>query len=115
MKRNKLRYPTEEDARKYKEWVQAIRKRDSDCCILCKGSERTQVHHIQTWQNAAELRFSVDNGVLLCWSCHKQTFKQEEQYEFIFKNYILSLKNNPSKALPDYDVYLKMKYGEKNA
>lgn len=112
--RNRLRYPTEGDQRKYKEWTKTIRERDQHVCIMCKSSDKLQVHHIETWQHSPELRFSVNNGVLLCKACHRETFKREQEYEFIFKNYITSVRYKTNDKLPSYDTYLQMKYGDKD-
>lgn len=111
---SRFRDMSPEEKRKYKAWVKKIRDRDSNMCIMCKDSERLNAHHIETWQHNPLLRYDINNGVLLCYQCHKETFKREQEYEFIFKNYITSVKYKSGTALPDYSEYLKMKYGEKD-
>lgn len=53
-----------------------IFKRDSYTCACCSvvGS-KLNVHHIQTWAFAPELRFEESNLVTLCVPCHKVVHK----------------------------------------
>jgi hypothetical protein len=55
----------------YAQWRDAVYTRDSFTCQECKqvGGE-LNAHHIRSWATSPELRFDVENGVTLCFSCH---------------------------------------------
>ena len=56
----------------YKEWRNAVYKRDNWTCQLCCRKQKHPIaHHIKNFRVYVPLRFSVDNGVTLCRSCHK--------------------------------------------
>lgn len=54
----------------YKEWRNAVFKRDGYKCQECGGGRNIQAHHIKSWAKHPESRFDVDNGVTLCIDCH---------------------------------------------
>lgn len=39
-------------------------------CVLCCNTTRLEVHHIEPWVEAPELRFEEQNCVTLCKPCH---------------------------------------------
>ena len=43
-----------------------------------------QTHHIRKWSSASAFRYDVDNGVTLCWDCHKEVTGSEAHYEPLF-------------------------------
>lgn len=52
-------------------WAGAVRKRDDFTCRHCgKHGGDLHAHHVQTWKDAPDLRFDVDNGLTLCIPCH---------------------------------------------
>jgi hypothetical protein len=56
------------------EWRKAVYERDNYLCMVCgkqSGKDLT-AHHKESWNKHKELRFSVENGVTCCWTCHKQ-------------------------------------------
>lgn len=106
------RCPSKKDNTLYVNWRKEITKRDGGKCVLCDSTNRLQTHHIETWAHKPELRFDTNNGVLLCYPCHALTFKKEEEYEYIFKNYLLKLNNK--KMLSSYELYRKHKYEDSN-
>lgn len=56
----------------YKEWRAAVFRRDNYTCQMCgKRGGNLNAHHKKPWAEFPELRFSVENGVTLCHSCHK--------------------------------------------
>jgi hypothetical protein len=55
---------------RYKKWRMAVLERDKYMCQRCGARERLQVHHIKPWEKHWDLRFEVNNGVVLCADCH---------------------------------------------
>lgn len=65
-KRNTL-----EDRKWYKE---VLRVNDNEC-IKCKSDDNLHVHHIMPYSKNKNLRYNVDNGAIICGSCHKNFHK----------------------------------------
>lgn len=62
---------------RYVEWRKAVRKRDGCQCQICgKRSRCMNVHHLEAYNTAKELRFDVNNGICLCKQCHIDFHKQ---------------------------------------
>lgn len=74
----------------YKDWRIKVYKRDDFRCQMpgCKSKNRLNAHHIQKWANASILRFDVQNGITLCYKCHKEVTGHEEQYQSLFQNIV---------------------------
>lgn len=53
-------------------WRLAVKKRDKWTCQAC-GQEGTQLHahHIEPFANNEALRWDTDNGITLCFPCHR--------------------------------------------
>lgn len=70
----------------YKAWRAAVRRRDRSTCQMpgCKRKRRLQVHHIQKWSTNPSLRFDINNGITLCYDCHKDVTKNEHHYISLF-------------------------------
>ncbi len=49
--------------------------------------KKLYVHHIRKWASASSLRFDVNNGITLCYNCHKEVTGNEGHYE----GYLLGL------------------------
>jgi HNH endonuclease len=57
----------------YGQWRLAVYVRDEFTCVVCgQVGGKLQAHHIKSWAEHPELRFSVDNGVTVCKHCHKE-------------------------------------------
>jgi hypothetical protein len=80
-------------SREYKEWRKAVLTRDHLECQICGRSRnkgyRIVAHHIFCFVQYPNLRFEVNNGIILCVSCHS------------------SLHNDPNN--PHRDKYIKEK------
>jgi predicted restriction endonuclease len=79
----------------YKKWRSDVRKRDNYQCQWpgCLASKKIQVHHIKRWSDSIDLRYHIDNGILLCKDHHKMIEKNESAYEAAFFK-IIADKNN---------------------
>lgn len=66
-----------EDARRknrggqHHKWVNAVISRDNAKCRHCGATNvELHAHHIKSYKDHPELRFDVENGIALCYSCH---------------------------------------------
>lgn len=68
-----VRSPLSRTSYEYRAWRVAVLERDGWQCRKCGASKRGRTlhaHHIRSFKDHPELRFSVDNGLTLCASCH---------------------------------------------
>ena len=57
----------------YVKWRTAVFVRDDYTCRNCGVIGTTlHAHHIKHWSKCPELRYTVSNGVTLCFSCHAE-------------------------------------------
>jgi predicted restriction endonuclease len=62
----------------YRLWREAVYKRDNYTCIICGiVGGKLNAHHIKPFSSFPELRFCIDNGITLCYTCHKMIHKKE--------------------------------------
>jgi 5-methylcytosine-specific restriction endonuclease McrA len=58
---------------KYKEWREAVYKRDDYTCQDCgKRGGELHPHHIKPFATFPKFRYEVSNGVTLCKGCHRK-------------------------------------------
>lgn len=74
----------ERNTPEYKLWRLSVYQRDKFCCRKCgrkmvKG-KRLNAHHIRSWANYPTMRYNVNNGITLCYECHKIMFQNEDSY-----------------------------------
>jgi len=55
---------------KCKKWRLAVLKRDNFICRCCNTKINIQAHHIKNFSSNEDLRFELDNGIVLCKMCH---------------------------------------------
>ena len=55
-----------------RKWRKQIFENDKYTCQICNRiDDRLNAHHIKSWKDYPEERFSLDNGITLCVDCHK--------------------------------------------
>lgn len=67
----------ERTSKAYILWRDAVYKKDwftCQCCGISHGINK-QVHHLYNFSDNEELRYSVNNGILLCDKCHYTTIQ----------------------------------------
>ena len=76
-------------------WKKTIRRRDRRKCQFpdCYEKRKLQVHHIIRWADCPELRYDINNGILLCHHHHKIVTGQETSYAPIFIEIVNRRKN----------------------
>jgi len=72
-------YVTERNAPEAREWRRQVFIRDDYTCQECGERGCTlNAHHIKHWAKHKKLRFNLNNGITLCYMCHrKKHFKIE--------------------------------------
>lgn len=72
---------------KYKIWMLAVKNRDNWKCKInnknCKG--KLEAHHILPWSKFPELRYEINNGILLCHFHHPHKRNDEIKLVEFFK------------------------------
>lgn len=66
----------------HKIWSNAIYKKDNWTCRLCgKKCRKGNIiaHHLHLFSDFPELRFSLNNGITLCRSCHCKIHNKTKQ------------------------------------
>jgi len=67
---------------KYKKWRSFVLERDNYTCTDCNSTSNLHVHHIKYWSTHPELRYDVDNGVVLCKECHYKVHRKDSKNGF---------------------------------
>ena len=58
-------------SKEYKAWRKEVMSVCSDTCTACgKVSSHNHVHHVKCASYNPELKFEVENGTVLCKTCH---------------------------------------------
>jgi 5-methylcytosine-specific restriction endonuclease McrA len=68
---------------KVNQWRRRVYSRDRYQCRMCglrpKRGYQLRAHHILSWAEFPELRFSISNGVTLCRDCHSFYHQKGDQ------------------------------------
>jgi hypothetical protein len=57
----------------YRSWRDLIFKRDNYTCQKCyQAGGQLRAHHVENFADHKLVRFSVNNGITLCVSCHEE-------------------------------------------
>ncbi len=90
--RSKLAKRQKRNDMAYKEWRMQVYKRDGFKCKInnsdCDG--RIIAHHILSWKDYPELRYDVNNGIVLCKHHHPRTRKKEKETQVFFQELLNS-------------------------
>ena len=57
----------------YQDWRKKVLERDDYQCTSCGSEHYLEVDHIKPYSLFPELRYDINNGRVLCHSCHVQT------------------------------------------
>lgn len=57
----------------YNQWRKKVMERDGHKCTQCGSTERLAAHHLFSFTHFPDLRYEVENGSVLCESCHRKT------------------------------------------
>lgn len=60
----------------YKKWRQDVLGRDCHKCIKCGSDKNLHAHHLIEANKNESLRYNVDNGLTLCFTCHIKAHQQ---------------------------------------
>lgn len=52
-------------------WRKQVKERDNHNCQKCGSKENLHAHHINNFSDFKKQRIDVDNGITLCFNCHK--------------------------------------------
>ena len=66
----------------YISWRNEVYKRDKWSCRICKKRCKEKdivAHHLKLFSEFPELRFSVNNGITLCRSCHANLHRNDKR------------------------------------
>lgn len=70
---------------KYYKWSLLIRKKYNYKCNICGATKKLCAHHIKSYKNYPELRYDINNGILLCHSCHMAAHRGELEFSIALK------------------------------
>lgn len=75
--------------KQYQDWKSNIFKRDK-CCQYpdCRSRRCLQAHHIFQYSKFPSLRYSLLNGILLCYKHHKMVTGHEHLYTSMFRKIV---------------------------
>lgn len=62
--------PHSRASRHYDKWRRSAIMRDNRSCRICGETNRLEVHHLFSWEHHPKYRFTKENGVTLCKTCH---------------------------------------------
>jgi len=64
-------------SKEYRQWRNAIKKRDNYKCAKCGTTEKLSAHHIESVFQHPEKIFETSNGITLCEVCHIRTYRKK--------------------------------------
>ena len=96
-------------------WRDEVLLRDNYTCQLCGSPERPEAHHIYPFRYYPERQFDVDNGITLCYWCHKKVTGHESEYIVELEDIVLRDRGIGDDIKPGIDFidYLARKFDQK--
>lgn len=70
--KNKVRVIGETRKRIDAKWRKIILDKFENKCIICDNTYKLEAHHLESFKKSKELRVHENNGVALCYNCHKK-------------------------------------------
>ena len=74
-------------------------------CVKCNKKRKTtrvlHAHHIYSWDKYPDKRYTMKNGVVLCWKCHN-TFHRKYKFEALDNPNLLLEYLNKDKLVKEY-------------
>ena len=73
----------------YSDWRKNVWQRDNYKCRInenCQG--RLEAHHILSWEKFPELRYKINNGILLCHAHHPRVRAEEKRLAPTFQELV---------------------------
>lgn len=86
-------------------WRKKVIERDKDCQV-CHSQTRLESHHIYSWTGYPEKRFDINNGIILCRTCHKDFHSKYDKGNNTLEQFTEYL-NKKSEALSSLAMELK--------
>jgi len=91
----------------YDKWRNSVEIRDNYTCQICKTSylgikKGHQVSHILSKENYSQLMYEINNGIFLCFSCHKNAKISSHLDGFAFSYWLMKNKEEQYNYLIDY-------------
>lgn len=66
---------------RYKRWRIALIEKFGNKCARCGSVNNLQTHHIKPYRSYPELRYDLDNGMLLCIGCHWSEHRSKTEWQ----------------------------------
>jgi 5-methylcytosine-specific restriction endonuclease McrA len=94
----------------YKKWALEVKKRDNWTCQVCKKYHKNsdpraiQSAHILSKENYPQLMLNINNGITLCFACHKNAKISSHLDGFAFTLWLNKNKPKQYKYLKDFIV-----------
>lgn len=63
---------------RYQKWRVSVFIRDNRQCQKCGSKKEIQAHHIKMWSKFKEFRYDINNGITLCYTCHKEVHRTKD-------------------------------------
>lgn len=93
MDRSLFKKRDDRKSQSHTDWLFAVRERDSYQCKMlnddCDGI--LEAHHILSWREYPELRYDINNGILLCKHHHPRKYSEEKRLSPYFTGLVTQL------------------------
>lgn len=73
-----------------RDWSKSVKNRDGWKCRIADQncSEKVVAHHILSWRDYPELRYTINNGITLCHSHHPMKREEEKRLAPVFQELV---------------------------